>query len=93
MSEQKEPKVHLIVGTKTLPEIALRRIPGGYEAVAAGDALRRLIDASFAGASIEVMGAGAEGAAPVQGLDVTDIRMAGATTTVTLMKSTTHAVH
>ncbi|MBZ4021678.1 hypothetical protein CKO11_04285 [Rhodobacter sp. TJ_12] len=82
--------MHLIVGTKTLPEIALRRIPGGYEAEAAGEALMRLIDASFAGASIEVTGTPS---GHVQGLDVTDIRMAGATTTVTLMKNGARAVH
>ncbi|SOC14507.1 hypothetical protein [Rhodobacter maris] len=79
--------MHLIVGTKTLPEVALRPIPGGYEAEAKGEALRRLLDATFGGASIEVTGEAAGGAAAVQGLDVTDIRMGGATTTVTLMKA------
>ncbi|MFD2174107.1 hypothetical protein [Rhodobacter lacus] len=81
--------MHLIVGTKTLPEVALRPIPGGYEAEAKGEALRRLIDASFGGATIEVTGAGL----PLAGLDVTDIRMAGATTTVTLMHAGARALH
>jgi len=44
---------------------------------------------TFAGTSIEVWG----GDLSVHGLDVTDIRMAGATTTVTLMSSGARALH
>lgn len=80
--------MQLIIGTQTLPA-NLRPIPGGYEAVLAGEALKRLIDATFHGASIEVMG----GDRPLLGLDVTDIRMGGATTTVTLMRAGQRAVH
>ncbi len=48
-----------------------------------------LIAATFEGASIEVWG----GDLSAHGLDVTDIRMAGATTTVTLMSSGAKALH
>ena len=85
---EKGSVVHLIIGTQTLPA-HLRPIPGGYEAVLAGEALKRLIDATFRGAPIEVLGGGL----PVRGLDVTDIRMGGATTTVTLMRSGAKAIH
>jgi hypothetical protein len=81
--------MHLIIGTQTLANVPLRRIPGGYEAVLAGEALKRLLDATFGGASIEVLG----GDLPAQGFDVTDIRMKGATTTVVLMRSGAKALH
>ncbi|QNR64215.1 hypothetical protein H9N28_05125 [Rhodobacter capsulatus] len=75
--------------TESFSDVPLRRIPGGYEAVLAGKALKRLIAAAFEGASIEVWG----GDLSAHGLDVTDIRMAGATTTVTLMSSGAKALH
>lgn len=81
--------MHLIIATESFADVPLRRIPGGYEAVLAGKALKRLIDAAFEGASIEVWG----GDLTAHGLDVTDIRMAGATTTVTLMAAGAKAIH
>ena len=48
--------VQLIIATECFENVPLRRIPGGYEAVLAGKALKRLIDATFEGASIEVLG-------------------------------------
>jgi len=39
--------VQLIIATETFDNVPLRRIPGGYEAVLAGKALKRLIDATF----------------------------------------------
>lgn len=81
--------MHLIIATESFADVPLRRIPGGYEAVLAGETLKRLIDASFQGASIEVLG----GDLNAHGFDVTDIRMRGATTTVTLMSSGAKALH
>lgn len=81
--------MQLIIATESFAPVALRRIPGGYEAVLAGAALKRLIDASFRGDSIEVLG----GDLHAHGFDVTDIRMRGATTTVTLMSSGARALH
>ncbi|PYF12725.1 hypothetical protein C8J30_101106 [Rhodobacter viridis] len=81
--------MHLIIATESFSDVPLRRIPGGYEAVLAGETLKRLIDASFQGASIEVLG----GDLNAHGFDVTDIRMRGATTTVTLMSSGAKALH
>ena len=81
--------MQLIIATEAFANVPLRRIPGGYEAVLAGKALKRLLDATFEGASIEVLG----GDAAPQGLDVTDIRMAGATTTVVLMAAGAKVLH
>ena len=81
--------MHLIIATESFSDVPLRRIPGGYEAVLAGKALQRLLDATFRGASIEVLG----GDLNAHGLDVTDIRMAGATTTVTLMSAGARSLH
>lgn len=81
--------MELIVGNSRIAATTLRRIPGGVEAQLAGEALKRLIDATFGGASIEVLG----GDLDHHALDVTDIRMGGATTTVTLLSAGARALH
>ena len=74
--------MELIVGNKRVIPNATRRIPGGIEAQLAGEALTSLLDATFCGGvSVEVLG-GDRDRRPV---DVTDIRMHGASTTVTLL--------
>ncbi|MDV7269520.1 hypothetical protein RYZ20_01245 [Thioclava sp. A2] len=73
--------MELIVGNKRVQPMAMQRIPGGIEAELAGEALASVIDATFGGASIEVWG----GDLDRRPLDVTDIRMQGASTTVTLL--------
>ena len=87
--DRRKPQVELIVGNKRITAKALRRIPGGVEAQLAGEALKRLIDATFGGASIEVLG----GDLDHHALDVAVIRMAGASTTVTLLTSGAVALH
>ncbi|TQS72531.1 hypothetical protein ERN12_01585 [Rhodobacteraceae bacterium] len=81
--------MQLIIATERFADIALRPIPGGFEAVLAGDALKRLVEASFGGASIELW----DEKGPAQRLNVTDIRMAGRTTCVTLMSSGEYTLH
>lgn len=73
--------MELIVGNKRVAAMAMQRIPGGVEAQLAGEALTSVIDATFGGTSIEVLG----GDLDRRPLDVTDIRMQGACTTVTLL--------
>lgn len=81
--------MHLLVGTQPLPA-SLRRIPGGVEAELAGAALKRLIDATFgSGESIEMLG----GDLDRHAMDVADIRMGGATTTVVLLSAGPRALH
>lgn len=85
-----EGSVELIVGNKRVTAQALRRIPGGIEAQLVGEALTSVLDATFrGGASIEVIG----GDLDHHALDVTDIRMAGASTTVTLLSGGRQALH
>ncbi|MGD9917634.1 MAG: hypothetical protein AB7U46_06405 [Paenirhodobacter sp.] len=82
--------MELIVGNKRIAAQTLRRIPGGVEAQLAGEALTRLLDATFrSGASIELLG----GDLDHHALDVADIRMAGASTTVTLLSAGARALH
>ncbi len=88
--DRRKPQVELIVGNKRITAKALRRIPGGVEAQLAGEALTSVLDATFrGGASIEVLG----GDLDHHALDVADIRMAGASTTVTLLTSGAMALH
>ena len=88
--DRRTPQVELIVGNKRIAAKALRRIPGGVVAQLAGDALTSVLDATFrGGASIELLG----GDLDHHTLDVTDIRMAGASTTVTLLTSGAVALH
>jgi len=81
--------VELIVGNKRVAAQTLRRIPGGIEAKLAGEALTSVLDATFGGVSIEVLG----GDLDHHALDVTDIRMAGASTTVTMLSAGAVALH
>ncbi|MDF2142338.1 hypothetical protein [Paenirhodobacter sp. CAU 1674] len=81
--------MELVVGTHRI-NATLRRIPGGVEAELAGAALKRLIDATLgSGETIEVLG----GDLDRHALDVADIRMAGAATTVTLLSMGAQTVH
>lgn len=81
--------MELVIGTSRI-SATLRRIPGGVEAELAGAALKRLIDATFgSGESIEVLG----GELDRHALDVADIRMAGTSTTVTLLSRGARALH
>lgn len=81
--------MELIIGTHRIAA-TLRRIPGGLEAKLAGAALTRLIDATFgSGESIEVVG----GDLDRHALDVADIRMAGTSTTVTLLSMGARRMH
>jgi hypothetical protein len=81
--------LELIVGNKRVMPKALRRIPGGVEAELVGEGLTSVLDATFAGASIECLG----GDLDHHALDVTDIRMGGGSTTVTLMTAREMALH
>ncbi len=82
-------KVELIVGNQRIAATHLRRIPGGIEAELAGAALTSLLDASFGGTEIAVLG----GDLDHHALDVADIRMAGATTTITLLSAGAVTLH
>lgn len=74
--------VELIVGNKRVVPQNLRAFPGGVEVQLAGEGLTALLDAAFRGAgSIEALG----GDLDRRRLEVTDIRMSGATTNVVLM--------
>ncbi|MBL3562664.1 hypothetical protein JMM59_16440 [Rhodovulum sulfidophilum] len=86
---RRERPLQLIIGSQIVANARLRRIPGGIEAQLAGDALKRLIDATFIGGSIEVL----DGTHRARGLDVTDIRMGGASTTVTLKATGARSMH
>ncbi len=81
--------MELIVGNRKVIPRVLRRVPGGVEAELAGEALTSLLDATFGGGSIEILG----GELDHHALDVTDIRMAGRSTTVTLMAIHELALH
>ncbi|WP_038148499.1 hypothetical protein [Thioclava atlantica] len=81
--------MELIVGNKRVTPKSLRRIPGGVEAELAGEGLTSVLDATFGGTSIALSG----GDLDHHALDVTDIRMAGATTTVTLLATREMALH
>lgn len=81
--------MELVVGTHRI-DATLRRIPGGVEAELAGAALKRLIDATLgSGETIEVLG----GDLDRHVLDIADIRMAGATTTITLLYAGAVTLH
>lgn len=74
--------MELIIGNKRLVPAALRPFPGGIEVELAGEGLNALLDAAFRGTgSIEALG----GELDRRPLEVTDIRMSGATTNVTLV--------
>ncbi|MAQ38793.1 hypothetical protein BMI91_18960 [Thioclava sediminum] len=79
----------LIVGNKKVTPKATRRIPGGIEAELVGEELTSLIDATFTGIEIACLG----GDLDHHALDVTDIRMGGGATTVTLMTAREMALH
>ena len=78
--------MELIVGNSRVVPTAVRRIPGGIEAQLAGEALLRFLDVTVNAApshhvSIEVLG----GEYDRRAMDVTEIRMRGSITTVTLI--------
>jgi len=76
--------VELIVGNKRIVPMATRRIAGGIEAELAGEALTSVLDATFGGGvSIEVLGGDLDRCP----MDVADIRMHGAATTVTFLSA------
>jgi len=76
--------VELIVGNKRVIPTAMTPIPGGVEAQLAGEALLSVLEATFhGGATIEVLG----GDLDRRPMDVAEIRMEGASTTVTLLCS------
>ncbi|OCX64580.1 hypothetical protein BFP70_11145 [Thioclava sp. SK-1] len=81
--------MQLIIATQAFADVPLRRISGGYQAELAGPALKHLVDASFGGASIEVL----EHDRTPQALNVTEIQMAGRTTRVTLMSCGAKQLH
>ncbi|KAA2317318.1 hypothetical protein DL237_05865 [Pseudooceanicola sediminis] len=76
--------MQLIIGTQAITPADVRQIPGGIEAELAGDALTCFLDGAANGASMELHG----GALDRHAVDVTEIRMHGCATKVTLM--TTH---
>lgn len=78
--------MELIVGNSRVIPTAIRAIPGGLEAQLAGEALRRFLDVTLRHpeadhVSIEVLG----GEYHRRSMDVTEIRMRGSVTTVTLI--------
>ena len=80
--------MELIVGNSRVVPTAIRRIPGGIEAQLAGEALLRFLDVACSPhpaqhVSVEVLG----GEYDRREMDVTEIRMRGAVTTVTLICS------
>lgn len=80
--------MELIVGNSRVVPTAIRRIPGGIEAQLAGEALLRFLDVTCNAdqshhVSIEVLG----GEYDRREMDVTEIRMRGSVTTVTLICS------
>ncbi|MGA0538974.1 hypothetical protein [Neotabrizicola sp. VNH66] len=73
--------MELIVGNRRITPSAIQPVSGGVEARLKGEALLRLLDASFHGqGTIEVIGGGLDR----RPMEVADIRMTGADTTVRL---------
>lgn len=73
--------MQLIVGSRAITPAEVRLIPGGIEAELAGEALTCFLDGAFAGVSMELYG----GEMDRHAVDVTEIRMQGCATKVTLM--------
>jgi hypothetical protein len=77
-----ETGMEILVGARRITPERVQSVPGGIEAELRGEAVLRLLDATFGGgASIEILG-GALNRRPV---DVAGIQMRGASTLVTLL--------